>query len=155
MSDDTRWWIESWIKSFMFDRELGGKRHAVELKIALRPLERGKGKNRPDIGVNIILVLQLGANNRLRKFKGRQYANNGSPGSHIAEASKLRLCKQSRKNWCCDKCQSTEQNVADRKPQPGFRNDSRTSGLFLFTHINTLFSQAVLDARTMRLFLRL
>lgn len=33
------------VKSFMFDRELGGKRHAVELKIALRPLERGKGKN--------------------------------------------------------------------------------------------------------------
>ena len=31
------------LKSFMFDRELGGKRHAVELKIEIRPLERGKG----------------------------------------------------------------------------------------------------------------
>ena len=27
----------------MFDRELGGKRHAVELKIEVKPLERGKG----------------------------------------------------------------------------------------------------------------
>ena len=32
------------IKSFMFDRELGGKRHAAELKIQVRPLERGSGK---------------------------------------------------------------------------------------------------------------
>jgi elongation factor G len=32
------------LKSFMFDRELGGKRHAVELKIEVRPLERGKGR---------------------------------------------------------------------------------------------------------------
>jgi elongation factor G len=32
------------VKSFLFDRELGGKRHAVELKIEVRPLERGKGK---------------------------------------------------------------------------------------------------------------
>ena len=31
------------LKNFMFDRELGGKRHAVELKIEVRPLERGKG----------------------------------------------------------------------------------------------------------------
>ena len=31
------------LKSFMFDRELGGKRHAVELKIEVKPLERGKG----------------------------------------------------------------------------------------------------------------
>ena len=31
--------------SFMFDRELGGKRHAVGLDIAVRPLERGKGRN--------------------------------------------------------------------------------------------------------------
>ena len=31
-------------RSFMFDREIGGKRHAVELKIAVRPLERGKGR---------------------------------------------------------------------------------------------------------------
>ena len=31
------------LKNFMFDRELGGKRHAVELKIEIRPLERGKG----------------------------------------------------------------------------------------------------------------
>ena len=31
------------LKTFMFDRELGGKRHAVELKIEVRPLERGKG----------------------------------------------------------------------------------------------------------------
>ena len=30
--------------SFTFDRELGGKRHAVELKIALKPLERGAGR---------------------------------------------------------------------------------------------------------------
>ena len=30
-------------KSFMFDRELGGKRHAVGLVISVRPLERGKG----------------------------------------------------------------------------------------------------------------
>ena len=30
--------------TFMFDRELGGKRHAVELTIALKPLERGAGK---------------------------------------------------------------------------------------------------------------
>ena len=29
--------------SFTFDRELGGKRHAVTLKIALKPLERGAG----------------------------------------------------------------------------------------------------------------
>ena len=32
------------LRNFMFDRELGGKRHAVELKIEVRPLERGKGK---------------------------------------------------------------------------------------------------------------
>jgi len=32
------------LKSFMFDRELGGKRHAVELEIEVRPLERGKGR---------------------------------------------------------------------------------------------------------------
>ena len=31
------------LKNFMFDRELGGKRHAVELKIEVRPLERGEG----------------------------------------------------------------------------------------------------------------
>jgi len=31
------------LKNFMFDRELGGKRHAVELKIEVRPLERGSG----------------------------------------------------------------------------------------------------------------
>lgn len=31
------------LRSFMFDRELGGKRHAVELKIEVRPLERGGG----------------------------------------------------------------------------------------------------------------
>ena len=31
------------LKNFMFDRELGGKRHAVELKIEVRPLERGDG----------------------------------------------------------------------------------------------------------------
>ena len=31
------------LKSFMFDRELGGKRHAVELKLEVKPLERGKG----------------------------------------------------------------------------------------------------------------
>jgi elongation factor G len=31
------------LKNFMFDRELGGKRHAVELKIEARPLERGSG----------------------------------------------------------------------------------------------------------------
>ena len=30
--------------SFTFDRELGGKRHAVSLRIAVKPLERGKGK---------------------------------------------------------------------------------------------------------------
>ena len=29
--------------NFTFDRELGGKRHAVELKIEVRPLERGQG----------------------------------------------------------------------------------------------------------------
>ena len=32
------------LRNFMFDRELGGKRHAVELKIEVRPLERGKGR---------------------------------------------------------------------------------------------------------------
>ena len=32
------------LKNFLFDRELGGKRHAVELKIEVRPLERGKGR---------------------------------------------------------------------------------------------------------------
>ena len=32
------------VKSFSFDREIGGKRHAVELKIEVKPLERGKGK---------------------------------------------------------------------------------------------------------------
>ena len=31
------------VKSFMFDRELGGKRHAVELKLEVKPLERGSG----------------------------------------------------------------------------------------------------------------
>ena len=31
------------LRNFMFDRELGGKRHAVELKIEVKPLERGKG----------------------------------------------------------------------------------------------------------------
>ena len=31
------------LSNFMFDRELGGKRHAVGLKIEVRPLERGKG----------------------------------------------------------------------------------------------------------------
>ena len=31
------------LKAFTFDRELGGKRHAVELKIEVKPLERGKG----------------------------------------------------------------------------------------------------------------
>ncbi len=30
---------------FTFDRELGGKRHAVGLKISVKPLERGKGRN--------------------------------------------------------------------------------------------------------------
>ena len=30
---------------FTFDRELGGKRHAVSLQIAVRPLERGKGRS--------------------------------------------------------------------------------------------------------------
>ena len=32
------------IKEFSFDRELGGKRHAVTLKIEVKPLERGKGR---------------------------------------------------------------------------------------------------------------
>lgn len=31
------------LKEFTFDRELGGKRHAVTLAIEIRPLERGKG----------------------------------------------------------------------------------------------------------------
>ena len=31
------------VKAFTFDRELGGKRHAVMLAIEIRPLERGKG----------------------------------------------------------------------------------------------------------------
>ena len=31
------------LKNFMFDRELGGKRHAVELKIEVKPLGRGTG----------------------------------------------------------------------------------------------------------------
>ena len=31
------------VKEFTFDRELGGKRHAVTLAIEIRPLERGKG----------------------------------------------------------------------------------------------------------------
>ena len=31
------------LKEFTFDRELGGKRHAVTLRIEVRPLERGKG----------------------------------------------------------------------------------------------------------------
>ncbi len=31
------------LKNFAFDRELGGKRHAVELKIEVKPLERGAG----------------------------------------------------------------------------------------------------------------
>ncbi len=32
------------VRSFMFDRELGGRRHAVELKIEARPLPRGEGR---------------------------------------------------------------------------------------------------------------
>ena len=32
------------LKEFSFDRELGGKRHAVALKIEVKPLERGKGR---------------------------------------------------------------------------------------------------------------
>jgi len=32
-------------KEFTFDRELGGKRHAVTLAIEVRPLERGKGRS--------------------------------------------------------------------------------------------------------------
>ena len=32
------------LKNFSFDREIGGKRHAVELKIEVKPLERGKGR---------------------------------------------------------------------------------------------------------------
>jgi len=35
---------KSVVKSFSFDREIGGKRHAVELKIEVKPLERGKGR---------------------------------------------------------------------------------------------------------------
>ena len=31
------------VKEFTFDRELGGKRHAVTLRIEVKPLERGKG----------------------------------------------------------------------------------------------------------------
>ena len=31
-------------KKFSFDREIGGKRHAVELEIAVKPLDRGKGR---------------------------------------------------------------------------------------------------------------
>ncbi len=31
------------VKSFLFDRELGGKRHAVELKIEVKPMVRGTG----------------------------------------------------------------------------------------------------------------
>ena len=31
-------------KSFTFDREIGGKRHAVTLEIEVRPLERGAGR---------------------------------------------------------------------------------------------------------------
>ena len=31
------------LRNFMFDREIGGKRHAVELKLEVKPLERGKG----------------------------------------------------------------------------------------------------------------
>ena len=31
------------LRNFMFDRELGGKRHAVELKIEVKPLARGAG----------------------------------------------------------------------------------------------------------------
>ena len=34
---------KSAVKEFTFDRELGGKRHAVTLKIEVKPLERGKG----------------------------------------------------------------------------------------------------------------
>ena len=33
------------VKSFTFDRELGGKRHAVTLTIEVKPLERGKGQS--------------------------------------------------------------------------------------------------------------
>ena len=32
------------VKEFAFDRELGGKRHAVTLSIEVKPLERGKGR---------------------------------------------------------------------------------------------------------------
>ena len=32
------------VKSFTFDRELGGKRHAVTLTVEVKPLERGKGR---------------------------------------------------------------------------------------------------------------
>lgn len=32
------------LRNFQFDRELGGKRHAVELKIEVKPLTRGKGR---------------------------------------------------------------------------------------------------------------
>ena len=32
------------LTNFSFDREIGGKRHAVELKIEVKPLERGKGR---------------------------------------------------------------------------------------------------------------
>ena len=32
------------VKSFTFDRELGGKRHAVTLTVEVQPLERGKGR---------------------------------------------------------------------------------------------------------------
>ena len=33
------------VKSFTFDRELGGKRHAVTLTLEVKPLERGKGQS--------------------------------------------------------------------------------------------------------------
>ena len=33
------------VKDFLFDRELGGKRHAVGLTIAVKPLARGAGRN--------------------------------------------------------------------------------------------------------------
>ena len=32
------------LTNFSFDREIGGRRHAVELKIEVKPLERGKGR---------------------------------------------------------------------------------------------------------------
>ena len=45
------------LKNFMFDRELGGKRHAVELKIEVKPLERGKGK-KVTLGRDFVTTVQ-------------------------------------------------------------------------------------------------